>query len=598
MSKACWRMSLMLLMTLVLCEAGVARSLSATATGAGSRRNFGTITGSVRDSHGNPLAGALVTLLRDGADEIVKQTKSATDGTFTARVAPGRYLLRAVAEGFNAVTFSAVQVNSSAELVYRFNLEPAGQGRTVPERRRDRDDRKWDIRAAQNHRSIFQIDEGENEAIGAAATDGMSAEAEVASTDSEEANAEGASSDQTSRRRARAQGVVETFFTASANELQPGPQAGINFAVATPVNEQLDFVFAGQLGAFERLETTARMRLGSRHNVSATVGGVRMPIRNDTAGTVEDALGQISMRAVDEWVVRDGVVVVLGLDYSRFVGASGADSLSPRLGVQFDANARTRVKAAYAPGNNSSRAQSVAQFENGPVIFREQLDQPIALIDGQAVMEQSRRLEFGIERVLDERSSVEATAFFDTTAGRGIGLLSTPLNAFANENGAALISIANQQGAARGMRVVYMRRLSRFLKTSAGYSFGRGQRLAPSEDQTTPENIFRDGYFQTAAAQIDADVFEGTRVRTVLRFSPRAAVFAIDPFAGQLAVYDPSLSILVTQELPSFGLPVRAEAVLDARNLLDVMTSTEDAETFISIGAMRRMVRGGISVRF
>ena len=28
----------------------------------------------------------------------------------------------------------------------------------------------------------------------------------------------------------------------------------------------------------------------------------------------------MSVRAVDEWVVRDGVVVVLGLDYSKFVG--------------------------------------------------------------------------------------------------------------------------------------------------------------------------------------------------------------------------------------------------------------------------------------
>ena len=70
-----------------------------------------------------------------------------------------------------------------------------------------------------------------------------------------------------------------------------------------------------------------------------------------------------------------------------------------------------------------------------------------------------------------------------------------------------------------------------------------------------------------AAAQLDAEVLDGTRVRTVLRFSPRAAVFAIDPFAGQLAVYDPSLSDLVTHELPSFGLPLRADAVIDDRHL-------------------------------
>jgi hypothetical protein len=85
----------------------------------------------------------------------------------------------------------------------------------------------------------------------------------------------------------------------------------------------------------------------------------------------------------------------------------------------------------------------------------------------------------------------------------------------------------------------------------------------------------------------------------VLRFSPRASVFAIDPFAGRLAVYDPSLSILVTQELPNFGLPVRAQATIDARNLLDVLTRVDDGDgNQLTLGALRRSLRGGISVRF
>jgi hypothetical protein len=75
-------------------------------------------------------------------------------------------------------------------------------------------------------------------------------------------------------------------------------------------------------------------------------------------------------------------------------------------------------------------------------------------------------------------------------------------------------------------------------------------------------------------------------------------VFAIDPFAGRLGVYDPSLSIQVTQELPSFGLPVRAEAVLDARNLLDAQVSAENGDALIFVGNSRRSVRGGIAVRF
>jgi hypothetical protein len=211
-------------------------------------------------------------------------------------------------------------------------------------------------------------------------------------------------------------------------------------------------------------------------------------------------------------------------------------------------------------------------------------------------MDRSHRLEFGVERVLDNRSNLEGAAFFDTTSGRGVGLLSTPMTAFSGATGEAFINVANQQGASRGMRLVYTRRLSRMWTASGGYSFGRGQRLN-SGDISQPTEIFESGFFQTAAFQLSADLGSGTNIRTVLRFSPNATVFAIDPFAGRLAVYDPSLSIQVTQELPRFGLPVRAEAVLDARNLLDVQPTTENGEllTRLSTG---RSVRGGISLRF
>ena len=289
--------------------------------------------------------------------------------------------------------------------------------------------------------------------------------------------------------------------------------------------------------------------------------------------------------------------MVLGLDYSRFIGAGGAQSVTPRIGIQYDANARTRLRAAYAPGGDENNIQSEAAFEGAQVAFRDSGRRPVAYVDGRAVMDRSHRLEFGVERVLDNKSNLEGTAFFDTTLNRAVGLLSTPITAFSGATGESFLDVANQQGAARGMRLVYTRRLSRMWTASGGFSFGRGQRLAAG-DISQPSEMFESGFFQTAAFQLDADLGRGTNIRTVLRFSPNATVFAIDPFAGRLAVYDPSLSVQVTQELPSFGLPVRAEAVLDARNLLDVQPSTENGEVLTQLNTGRRSVRGGISLRF
>jgi hypothetical protein len=607
MRKFKWRMFPVLLAALALVGsgAGVTQAATTTTTGGAHRSSgLGTISGTVLDRQGNPVAGALVKILRDGFNEVVKETKSATDGTFATRVTPGRYLIRALAEGFTPATFTSVQVSPSTELVYRFNLQPVGEGRTMPERRADRNDPKFRIRAAQARRSIFNAGEAEDETV-RQVLDEMAAEEqaeavdELAGSDSLEAKRNG---------RTRTQGYVETFF-ADSSVPGSGSYAGVNFAVATPVNRQVQMIFAGQVGEFERLEATARFRAGARHHLSATFGGARLPVAlkkgTETSGAKlgfgsarGDKLEQVSVRAVDEWVVRDGIVVVLGLDYSRFLGAGGDGGVTPRVGIAFDANARTRLHASFSPGTDAATRADGVEFEDGQVVFKENAGQAVAFVDGQAVLERSHRLEFGVERVLDDASTIEATAFFDTVSGRGVGLLSAPFEALTGAEGSAtLLDIANQQGGAKGLRVVYTRRVGRHLKASAGYAFGQGQRLSP-EGLTTPDQLFQNSFFQTAAAQLDASLLDGMNVRTVLRFSPRASVFAIDPFAGRLAVYDPSLSILVTQELPNFGLPVRAEATVDARNLLDVLTGAEDGDTQLSLGALRRSLRGGISVRF
>jgi hypothetical protein len=392
---------------------------------------------------------------------------------------------------------------------------------------------------------------------------------------------------------------LESYF---ANNAFGSSYVGLNFAVATPISDHVELIFSGQTGAGEapqRFEASTRFRVNDRHRVGVTASGARFatPVWTNKLNDRSDLHGQLSLRAVDEWIVRDGIVIVMGLDYSRFIGAGGAHAFSPRFGIQYDANARTRVKAAFASGGEEDGIQSVATFEDEQVVFRSQAERPVAFIDGEAVLERSHRLEFGIERVLDNSSNVEATAFFDTTSGRGVGLLSGPASAFSGKAGDAFIDVANQQGSSRGIRVVYTRRLNRVWSASAGYAFGRGQQLSAT-GFSTPAELFESGMFQTGALQIAGVFRTGTQVRTVLRFSPEATVFAIDPFAGRLGVYDPSLSIQITQELPSFGLPVRAEAILDARNLLDAQTSSENGEVLTLIGNTRRSVRGGISVRF
>ena len=116
---------------------------------------LGVIKGVVRDQTGSGIADATVAIFYVGTSRLLKQVKSASDGTFIAKILPGTYTVLAVAEGFNPVTLASVDVARSAELVYGFKLIRAGGGNTLSEKARDRNSSKWPIRSANIQRKIF-----------------------------------------------------------------------------------------------------------------------------------------------------------------------------------------------------------------------------------------------------------------------------------------------------------------------------------------------------------------------------------------------------------------------------------------------------------
>src|SRR5262245_33020790 len=193
-----------------------------------SSRGLATITGTVRDNKGTPLAGALIQLIREGAKQAIKQTYTAADGSFSARIPAGKYSLRAIAEGFSEVLFESVQVSPSAEIAYRFNLEPANSPKTLVNQRSDKDNVKWILRSAQSRRSIFQANEGDDATIAAAER-------------ANEATAETTSATVDERGRARMQGIAETYFASSAGPFASSYE-GVNFALALPASERIDFI--------------------------------------------------------------------------------------------------------------------------------------------------------------------------------------------------------------------------------------------------------------------------------------------------------------------------------------------------------------------
>ena len=547
---------------------------------------LGVIKGTVRDEAGNPIADAYVSFFRVGTTQLLKQVRSSANGSFLAKVLPGTYKVLAVAQGYNPVTYYSVEVNRSTELNYKFNLERAGSGNTLPEKRPDRNSSKWRIRAAQINSSIYQNRDGE-----APIDENQPDEMTIAVENQTEENTEDSNREEKSNRPG--QTVIETFAASSNNE----NFAGANFATLLPVTENTQIVLAGQTAtgqnAPQRFEANVTSRLSDEHQIRINTALAKLgkvEIENQ-----EKSVGQFSVQALDEWRVKNNVVFVFGFDYSRFLGAGNDFSLSPRLGLQLDLNSRTRLRASYTTQTEEKNWSQAIELEGTQVFFRE----PVAVQDfvvenDKPQMNKSTRFEFGVERILDDSSSVEANVFFDLTSGRGVGLINMPIGFLSDETDKF---VANQQGRAQGLRLVYSRRLNGIFSTSAGYAFGNGQKLS-DKALSNPANAFENDYFQTFFGQFDADLRTGTQVKTIFRLSPQATVFAIDPFQGRMTIYDPGLSVVVTQALPTMGLPIRAEAIIDGRNLLDFQTGVSGEEGSLKLSSQRRVLRGGIMVRF
>lgn len=535
----------------------------------GQTSGVAVIKGIVR-TEGGPIADATIAIFRAGTATLLKQVQSAKDGSFLARITPGRYTVLAVAQGFNPATIAEVDVQKAAELTYGFKLERAGSGNTLPEKRLDRNNPKWARRASVLSRSIYQNSEGEEV---------------VAETEEPEVlETEGGR---------RSQTVTETYFAST----EEGSFVGVNFATFLPVTENAELVLAAQAGAGtnapQRFETQAKFRPNELHQirVNASVGKLGKIDR----GAGVETLNQVSLQATDEWKVREGVVLVYGFDYAKFFGAGNDFAISPRLGFQYDINSKTRLRSAFTTQTEDKDWSRAIALEDAQVIFRE----PVAMEDvyienGKPVMNRTSRFEIGFERVLDNSSSLDANFFADTTFARGIGVASMP---FANASFTPDEFTANQQGNAQGFSVVYSRRINGRLSTKAGYSFGRGQSLSPN-GISNPSELFESSLFQSFFGQIDADFKTGTNVKTVFRLSPEATVFAIDPFQGKLAIYDPSMSVLVTQNLPTLGLPIHAQAIVNARNIFDFHTALSGDEGGVRLLGQGRTLRGGILVRF
>jgi hypothetical protein len=98
----------------------------------------------------------------------------------------------------------------------------------------------------------------------------------------------------------------------------------------------------------------------------------------------------------------------------------------------------------------------------------------------------------------------------------------------------------------------------------------------------------------TARLKTDFDL-TNTQFIAVYRWVSKYAAGAIDPYQQSAEFSDPTLSISITQNLPTFGaIPAKVQAIFDARNLFEQPFGSSKSQLALS----PRYVKGGINIRF
>ncbi|MCS7080287.1 MAG: carboxypeptidase-like regulatory domain-containing protein [Chloracidobacterium sp.] len=404
------------LLSLVLLAAGPA-------TVAASKRSEGCrVTGVIMDSHGTPIAHAVVSLLRDGNDqEVVVTTASDRNGRFTlSRLSPGLYRLLAAARGFQTLMTERLTLTPGDATPMRLTLRPAPDAKTSgvnPVKYQNR-----------RHRSIF------NAAPAAAASASPSLQTTFL------AGSPGYS----------AQAVAEVRPGLEVGALLRRDWAGRNTMVGGAVRYVTD-----------------------QHQVIVRMATDRITLANLSPDEAPPAppvfFRRTTTQAADAWQVTEALQLVYGFDYIQ-MGRAQATAWQPRVAAHWRPCPSLHFHTALTADGRATPDWVGAEG----VLFAEDFPTPPTPAAGDAdglVATRALRAEFGVAWRFSPKVTAQTFAYQDWLDGRAWP--------------AAAQMAARMNGRAQGGGGVVAYRPHHRLTISTAYAAGRAPAVAPDSGSRT-----------------------------------------------------------------------------------------------------------------
>lgn len=510
-------------------------------------KDFATITGTVQDSTGRFMSGALVTVT--GSSGMDRLALTDIRGAFSfENILPGEYFVQVNMPRFFSSPKEKVRVGAGGGAQIKFTLMSVAEVLQRSASLDVKEDIVWTLRSARATQSVLRISDSPFDPV-------------------------------FGKLPADYTGYVQFYSKGDPGARTPALSRGSSFAVTMNLPADAKVTLSGQYNEspFEPKGASALYEFKPLEGHQTRIGlDVRQGIILDDVFAAEE-LKQIQASYSDKFYITETIHAEQGAEFGHAEGRSNSNYIRPRGAISWIPDQNTVLHVAV-----STQAPN---RPDDPVRAREYFEQ----VNLPPSFEHYLHSEVGISRFLDDATKVSAAVFQDRANYRALFVA-------APDGRHGLLILDSKNYPSQGVRLFLNREFNGF-ETGFGYTVASGPAMSPLSstlEQVRSQVSQRQFHVVTARVKTDFSL-TNTQLTAVYRWVSRYAAGMIDPYQQAAEFNDPTLSISITQNLPTFGaIPAKVQAIFDARNLLEQPFGSSRTQLAVS----PRYVKGGINIRF
>jgi hypothetical protein len=516
--------------------------------------DLASISGRVRDSSGAPLVGALVIVA--AASPVIPERIAFTDkfGAFSVmNLFAGDYTVKVTMPRFLPSLKQGIRLNTGGSAILTVNLQNALDvvRRAVARDKTQSEDIVWTLRSSRSTQPVLRLVEPQKP--------------------EQAPNTQGPDYS----------GYFQVYSKSVDSPRGPSDAVGSQFSVTMPLAPTSQVTVAGQYTE----DPTQPRGVGATYDfVPADRHRASVGVNLKQSALFADPLRMGSLREVqvkygEDFQWSDHLVFNYGAEAGRADSRADHSYLRPRFGVSWVPQARTTLTVAA-----STQAPAIA---DDPVRGKEYFDRTAYV---PPALERYSHTEASLTHILADNLEFSAAVFRDRTDTQAL-FVTTP------DGRRGLLILDTSQSPSEGFRLHLNRQFRGGFEAGLAYTTATGVGIKqPGASLEEIQHQLLRRRFQVLAARFKADVdTTQTEITAIYRWMSNFSASHIDPYQRLIEYNDPTLSVSIAQNIPTWRLfPGKVQAILDARNLFEQSLGPQRSQ----IAQYPRLVKGGINIKF